>query len=193
MRPNRHALAGLAGAAALLVGGGAALAGQGGGDPSSRCEAVLAKVAAKRGVTAAQLQARLEARLLARVDAAEQAGKITSAQAAELKQRIEQGSVCKALRPLRVRFGLLARAAHYLGLTGAELRSKLPGTSLAAIAQGQGKSVEGLETAMLAPLQARIAKAVANQRLTQKQADMLSARLTTLVNRLVQRTFPAVQ
>ena len=87
--------------------------------------------------------------------------------------------------------GMLRTAADYLGLTKAELRAQLPGTSLAVLAQQQGKSVEGLKAAMLAPAKEKLAKAVESGRITQAQASRLLERLERLADRLVSRTFPA--
>ena len=66
----------------------------------------------------------------------------------------------------------------------AELRS---GKSLAQIAVAKGKSVDGLVAAMVAPAKARLAKAVANGRLTRQRADDILERLTDGVERIVQR------
>jgi hypothetical protein len=195
MRLNRSAVAALAGGAAVLVGGGtAALAGNGGNqDRAARCEARLATIAERRGVTVAQLEAQIKARLVARVDAALQAGRITPDQAASLKERIAGAEICsRALHPL-VRHGvrgMLRAAADFLGLSGAELRAQLPGTSLVALAEKQGKSVDDLKAAMLAPAKARLAQAVASGHITQARADLALDRLEKLVDRLVVRTFP---
>ena len=190
MTVNRAAIAALAGAAAVVVGGGSALAGGSDGDKSARCGARLAKIAEQRGVSVEQLQADVKARLLARVDAALAAGRIDADQATRLRERIANASLCHriARHPLR---HLVKAAADYLDLTGSELRQQLPGTSLAALTVKQGKSVEGLEAAMLAPAKTKLAKAVADGVITQARADQLLARLDALVNRLVSKTFPS--
>jgi len=196
MRLNRSAFAAFAGSAAVLVGGGTAALARDGGNQSraARCEERLARIAERRGVTVAQLEAQIKARLVARVDAASQAGRITPDQAASLKERIAGAEICsRALHPL-VRHGvrgMLRAAADFLGLSGAELRAQLPGTSLVALAEKQGKSVDDLKAAMLAPAKARLAQAVASGRITQARADLALDRLEKLVDRLVVRTFPA--
>jgi hypothetical protein len=190
---DRKAVAAVAGAVALLAGGGTALAGGGDGDRSARCEERLAKIAERRGVTVAELEAQVKARLQARVDALEKAGRITSEQAAQLRQRIADASLCPGKR-IVVRHGvrgMLAAAADFLGLTKAELRAQLPGTSLAALAQKQGKSVDALKAAMLAPAKERLAKAVAAGRITQARADQALERLEQLVDKVVAKTFPS--
>jgi hypothetical protein len=189
---DRNAVAALAGAAALLVSGGTALAGGGGSeDRSTRCEERLARIAERRGTTVAELEAQVKARLLAGIDAAEKAGRITSEQATRLRQRIAAASLCPGKRVIVRHRGLLAAAAEYLGLTRAELRAQLPGTSLAALAQTEGKSVEELKAAMLAPAQERLASAVASGRVSQARAARALERLERLVDRLVARTFPS--
>jgi len=191
---NRTTVAAFAGTAALLVGGGTALAGQGDSDRSTRCQERLAKIAEKRGVSVAQLEAEIKARLLARVDAAEKSGRISSERAAALRERIEEGSLCAGGRHGKVRHGvrgMFRAAADFLGLTPIELRAQLPGTSLAALAQKQGMSVDALKAAMLAPAKAKLAKAVESGRITQARADQALEKLENLVDRLVQRQFPA--
>ena len=71
-----------------------------------------------------------------------------------------------------------------------ELRAQLPGTSLAALAEKQGKSVSSLEAAMVAPAKARLAKAVANGKLTQARADAVLDRLETAADRLANARVP---
>ncbi len=192
MRTNRYIAATAAGAAALLVGGGAAFAGPSAEDKGARCEARLAKFAEKQGMTVAEVEARVKERLTARVDAALQSGRISAERAAMLKERIAEGGLCKghALRAKLKSHRLLGAAARFLGLDRAELRAALPGTSLSALAQKQGKSVADLKAAMLAPVEAKLAKAVETNRITKERADQLLDRLERRVDRLVDRTFP---
>ncbi len=193
MSTNRYVAAAATGAAALLFGGGAAFAGQNAEDKGARCEARLAKIAEKQGLTVAEVEAKVRARLTAKVDAALQSGRVSSERAAMLKERIAEGSLCKghALRARLGRHRLLAAAAEFLGLDRAELRDALPGTSLSALAEKQGKSVAGLKVALLAPVEARLAKAVEMKRISQERADRLLERLENRVDRLAARTFPA--
>ncbi len=86
---------------------------------------------------------------------------------------------------------MLGAAARFLELDRKELRAQLPGTSLAALAAKQGKSVEALEQAMLARAKARLAKAVQAGRFSQARADRVLDRLERFVDRLAARTFPA--
>jgi hypothetical protein len=198
MTPNRQAVGALAAAATLLVGGaGAALASSGGGDRGPRCDARLAKIAERRGVTVEQLTADVKARLLARLDAAEKAGRISKERATKLRERIESAEPCagrkhgKHVRARVASVGMLKAAADFLGLDRAQLRAQLPGTSLTALAAKQGKSAGALEAALVAPGKARLAKATANGRLTQAQADRATAKLERLAHRLATKVFPS--
>jgi hypothetical protein len=194
MRLDRYTVGALAGVVALAVGGGTAFAGKSGGDKTSRCQERLARIAERRGTTVEQLQADIKAKLLARVDAALQAAKVTSDQAAKLRERISDAAFCSGRLANTIRHGvgkMLAAAADYLGLTKSELRDQLHGTSLAALAAKQGKSVADLEAAMLSPAKERLAKAVSAGSITQAQADRRLERLEQLVARLVSKTFPA--
>lgn len=79
-------------------------------------------------------------------------------------------------------------AADYLGLTEKQLRQKLEsGKSLAQVAGDESKSVDGLKSAIEAAVKKDLDKAVADKRLTQKQADDMLAglhdRLDDIVNR----------
>ena len=195
MRLDRYALGALAGAATLVVGGGVAVAASGDGAHATRCEARVAKIAERRGVTVDQLQANVRARLLARIDVAEKAGRISSERAAALRQRVvSAGSLCDAAARVRTRIAahrMLVLAARYLDLSRAELRAQLPGHSLADLAESHGKSASELEAAMVAPAKARLAKAVSDGKLTKARADALLARLEESANRLATHEFPA--
>jgi hypothetical protein len=194
MRPNRHTVGALAATAAVLVGAGAALAASPGtADRSSRCEARVARIAERRGVTVEQLTTDVKARLLARIDAAEKAGRISSERAAKLRERVTEGSLCGARHHAHARValhGMLRAAAGFLGLDREELREQLPGTSLAALAEKQGKSVSALEAAMVAPAKQRLAQAVADGKLTQARADAVLERLEDAADRLAKHVFP---
>jgi hypothetical protein len=177
----------------LLVGGGAALAAAGDGDRAARCEERLAQAAERRGVSVEQLQADIKARLLARIDAAEKSGRISSERAARLRGRIADANLCGARRHVQARIagrGMLTAAAKFLGLDRAELRAQLPGNSLAELAQKQGKSVSDLKVAMVATAKARLAKAVADGRITQTRANLAAERLDKIAERLANKVFP---
>jgi lambda repressor-like predicted transcriptional regulator len=191
MRLDRYAVGALLGASALLVGGGAALAGNGKGP--ERCDAMLAKIAEKRGVSVEALKTDLQKNLLERIDAALAAGKISPERAAALKQRVSEGNLCRAgkVQKHRAVRGMMRAAAEFLGLDREELRAQLPGNSLAGLAQKQGKSVDALTAAMVAPAKERLAKAVANGKISQQRADEALEKLEALAGKLAAKVFPA--
>jgi hypothetical protein len=184
-----------AGAAALLAiaGGGAAVAATSGGSPQQDSQAVVDDAAGQLGVSSAQLSNALEQALENRVDEEVAAGRLTKAQGEELKTRIQSGEVpLIGIGPGGRHHGGgpaagLDAAASYLGLTDGQLRSSLrSGKTLAAIAEANGKSVDGLVAAMVAQAKQHIAADVAAGRLTKaQQQDILSnleQRITDLVN-----------
>ncbi len=84
----------------------------------------------------------------------------------------------------------LAAAAKYLGLTEAELRTRLEsGKTLAEIAKAQGKTVDGLEKALTADTKAKLDAAVKAGTITQAQADELLKRATEHLDDRVSGTF----
>lgn len=157
-------------------------------------------VAARLGISGEQLQAAFKAELTARIDAAVAAGKLTADQGAKLKERIANakglGIIArrgfakrhKAFVHRIARAKLKHPAAEYLGMSREELAAaRKSGTSLAQLAESKGKSVDGLVAAIVAPAKTRLAKAVANGRLTQQRSDEILARLTDRVEKLVGR------
>ena len=194
MRLSRLAVGVLAVSAMLVGGTGAALAGSGDRDRGARCEQFLAKIAERQGLSMEQLEAKIDARVLARIEAAEKAGRLSPERAAKLREHVSEGSLCDGLRrhvkPVRLGLhSMLKAAANFLGLDRAELREQLPGTSLAALAEKQGKSVAALEAAMVAPAKARLANAVAKGTITQTRADRILDRLERLADRLAAKEF----
>jgi hypothetical protein len=182
--------------------GGAALAatvGAGGAiaatqlNPKQESQAVVNDAAEQLGVEPSALTAALKEAFANRIDAAVEAGQLTEAQGAELKERVEAGDV-----PLiglggpgfghRVHHvGDLDAAASYLGMSEASLKTALQdGKTLAQIAKDRGKSVDGLVNALVDDAKAELAAAVDAGRLTDAQRDSivsgLEDRITSLVN-----------
>ncbi len=85
----------------------------------------------------------------------------------------------------------LDSAADYLGLSPAQLRQRLAkGNSLADVAKAQGKTVDGLEQALLDAARTRLDKAVGDGRLTSAQRDQLLKDVQQHVADLVQGKGP---
>lgn len=189
------------GAAALVVaGGGAAIAAATGGSPQDESKAVVDDAAKQLGVTPSKLSSALKKALENRVDAAVADGRLTKEQGDALKARIEAQAY-----PMLGGFGPglghrggpgpgmhgpgghLDVAASYLGITQDELRTQLEaGKTLADVAKANGKSVDGLVSALVADEKTELDAAVKAGRITQAQADAFLAnakeRLTDLVN-----------
>ncbi len=183
---------------AVCVGAGAAIAAtKDVFDPKEEQEAFQAAVAEKLGVTTAELEDAYKEAALERLDAAVAAGRISESEAAAIRERIEAGDF---LGPHGYGFdfhvergpGLhLSTAADYLELTEAELHDRLGnGQSLAEIATTEGKSVAGLEQALLAPAKEKLANAVEKGYITSAQRDEMLQKLEAGIDDLVNRAGP---
>jgi hypothetical protein len=191
-----------------VAGGGAAIAASQTESPAS---SFLDSVAKHLGISSAELEDATRAAAIDQVDQALEEGRITQEQADELKSRIESEDFPGFLGPGLIgprlfEFGhaerggpghhmffgdKLSSAADYLGLTQAELREQLAGgKSLAEIAEAEGKSVDGLQQAMLAGAKSDLNEAVRNERLTQEQADEIYEHLQSSIDDLVNGTLP---
>jgi polyhydroxyalkanoate synthesis regulator phasin len=192
-----------AGVAALAVGGtGAGIAATKlTHSPSEESQAVVNDAAKSLGVEPSKLSAALKKALEDRVDAAVADGRLTQAQGQELKQRIESGDFPLFGPPgggpgfgfhHESMHGGLDAAATYLGLTEAQLRTKLEsGKTLAQVAEDQRKSVDGLEQALVADAKTHLDQAVKDGRLTQAQADEMLSQLKQHISDLVNGKLPA--
>jgi hypothetical protein len=84
---------------------------------------------------------------------------------------------------------VLSGVADYLGLTVNQLRTKIEsGDTLAAIAKAQGKTVDGLKSAIVDLTKKQLDKAVAAKDLTQAQASQILSRLQSHLDTLVNRS-----
>ena len=184
---------------AVVAVAGTAIAATGGSTASP--SGFLDSLAQHLGISRAKLDDAVEAARIDQVDALLAEGKITKEQADQLKERITSGELPGFGFGIGMHGfgghgdghlfgGGLDAAADYLGLTEAELRTKLAdGKSLAEIAKAEGKSVDGLKQALVAAAKKRLDAAVADGKLTEAQAKELLARYTERVDDLVQGTF----
>jgi hypothetical protein len=199
MDATKKKLAAGAVAAAALAGGGAALAAGGIGTGADE-QAVIDAAAKELGVEPEALESALENALGARIDAAVAAGRLTEEQAAELKERLNDGELPlfggrgggpghHGGRGLGLHGGeLVDSAAAYLGLSEDELRSQLQdGKSLADVAAAEGKTVAGLKTALRAAAEEKLADAVESGKLTDAQRDEALERFDEWLDDLVTR------
>ncbi len=154
------------------------------------------------GITEAQLRTELQAgKTLAEIAVAH--GKtrdgliaaLTTAATAEITTLVDQKGVAPGPRgpgfgrgPM-VEGNTFAAAATYLGISEADLRTKLQsGQTLAQIATAAGKSRDGLIQALVADATKNIDAAVAAGRITADQAIQMKSTLTDHITRLVDST-----
>jgi len=155
--PSKRVL--LIGAVVALAAGGAvggALAASGTFDPAAERQAFLNDAAGRLKVSPKELSDALQGAFFDRLDAAVAAGRLTKAQADEIKQRSKESGGLPFLGGPKPFFGhrfggplmgAIDAAAKYLGLTDAELASQLQsGKSLAQVANDRNKPVDGLNT-----------------------------------------------
>jgi polyhydroxyalkanoate synthesis regulator phasin len=203
-------------AALAVAGGGAAIAATELGSPSQRSAAIVADAAEQLGVQPGALSDALKSAEKKQVDAAVAAGELTQEQGDAMKTAIDSGQA-----PLvgvgpglgfrhgfggggpgdhdgfrggpRGAFGGLDAAATYLGLTQDQLHTELEnGKSLADVAKAQGKTVDGLVSAMVSASQSRLDAAVKAGTLTQSQADQIAADLKQRITAMVNGTLPSM-
>jgi hypothetical protein len=94
----------------------------------------------------------------------------------------------------RVFADLFEQSATYLGIAPADLKAKLPGTSLAAIANATpGKNRDGLVAALTTASTTAIDKALAEKKITQEQADKAKAGLAKRIAEFVDHTYAKVE
>jgi hypothetical protein len=198
-----------ASALSLVVGAGGAIAASKGSP--TRGDGFLARVAGHLGISTQKLEDATKAAAIDQVNADFEAGRITKAQADELKARIEKGGVPlyfggphrfapHRFAPHRfgdfghVPFGAhghLSAAADYLGLTAPQLFQKLAnGQSLADVATAQHKSVDGLKKAIVDGAKKDLDQAVKNGFLTEAQAKQALSALQSRIDDIVNGTFP---
>jgi hypothetical protein len=156
----------------------------------------LAREATAKGKTADALIDAIVAAQQKVYDAENAAGWITDAQqtailadlTSEITKLVNVGPpVPPAKRP-----GPLDAAATYLGMTVADLHADLKaGKTLADEATANGKTVDGLVTALTAQAKTNLDKAVADGRITAAQEQTLLADLTKHVTDVVNNTKPA--
>jgi hypothetical protein len=202
--------------AALVLGvvglGGTALA-----SSSSAGNTFFDDVARHLGVTPAKLQTAINQAEVDRLNQLVKQGKLTKAQAGAIEKRMKQhhsvpfgpfggpfGTPFGGPRPFgnhhfrghRMPFlfggtlGSLQSAATYLGISPQALGSDLhSGKTLAAIAKAKGKSVTGLEQAMLAAAKTQLDSAVKAKRLTAAQESKLLKALSSHIDTFVTQGF----
>ncbi|MGH2492640.1 MAG: hypothetical protein ACRDF9_14175 [Candidatus Limnocylindria bacterium] len=137
---------------------------------TDKLKAILDALAAKGVITAAQVDA-----ILAAVRDAEPKREAAKRDAGEIK---------------RIFANLLERSAKYLGLTAGDLKTKLAGTSLAAIANSTpGKSRAGLVADLQTAVNAAIDSALAANKITKDQSDKAKTDAPAQIAKFVDRVY----
>jgi ElaB/YqjD/DUF883 family membrane-anchored ribosome-binding protein len=164
----------------------------------------LAQVAQAHGKTGSDVATALKNAANQRIDQAVSAGRLTADQANTRKQdaaqRIDQlvnqvmpqggpGGPFGFGGPGVLREGLNA-AATAIGITPEQLRSELPGKSLAQVAQAHGKNAADVATALKNTAHQRIDQAVSNGRLTADQANTQKTQADQRIDQLVNQVLP---
>jgi lambda repressor-like predicted transcriptional regulator len=161
----------------------------------------LAQVATANGKSVDGLKAAILAAAKARLDRRVALGNLKPERAAKALERLESGLdrivnragplVRKPAQRLLLRASVRITAA-YTGLTVPQVREQLrAGKSLAQVAEGAGKSVEGLKQRMLDRAKAVIDRRVAAGRLTAERGQRIYEALAARIDRLLNRTRPA--
>jgi len=206
-RPARAAVA-----AVVFVGlsGGAAYATTHQG-PAAFRQALIADAAKRLGVSPAQLTSAIQQAQIDQVNKAVAAGKLTRAQANAIIKGIKSGHGFGLGGPPMGAFGFhprghfgplmhpglgpaaggfLSGAATYLGVSDTALFSDLSsGKTLADVAKSKGKSVTGLEQAMLNASKARLDGAVKNGFMTRQQEQKFLIHMKTGIDTFVTKGF----
>jgi len=161
----------------------------------------LAQVAQAHGKTANDVATALKNAANQRIDQQVSAGRLTADEANTRKQaaaqRIDQfvnqtvpqggpgGFDGRGI----IREGLDA-AATAIGITPEQLRTELPGKSLAQVAQAHGKTANDVATALKNAAHQRIDQAVSNGRLTADQANTQKTQADQRIDQLVNQVLP---
>ena len=90
-------------------------------------------------------------------------------------------------------FGDLNAAAQAIGITADQLRTELPGKSLAQVAQAHGKSATDVATALKNAAHTRIDQAVTAGRLTADQANIQKTQIDSRIDQMVNQATPQGQ
>jgi hypothetical protein len=195
---RKRAVFAIAGATLALSAGVAVGAVRDGGSQT----AIISDAAKRLGISSDKLQNALQQATIDQINAEVRAGRLTRDQGDELIARVKNGDVLGELGGPPDGFGhhgpggpdghgfeLFDAAASYLGVSEDTLRQSLfGGSSLAKIAKEKGRSVSGLENAMVAAAEKDLQQAVDGGRLTAPQRDRMVRDLKSHIDDLVNGT-----
>lgn len=176
-------------AVAVLALGVVAIGGAAADEDDGPFGSFLAKVADKLGVSEDELKTAIDEAKDETIDEAVDEGRLTDEQGERLKERAEKGGFL--FREFRERLWhghghVMGAVAEVLDMPRDELMEQLrDGNSLAEVAEAQGMSVEDLKTALLDRVQAQLDELVADDKLTQDQADSIFQRTEENIDDIV--------
>ena len=203
----RHKLL-IAGITLLAAGSGGIAYAATQSSPNPR-QAFLNDVAKRLGVSPAKLDSAFKAALIDRLNAEVKAGRITQAQANRIEQRLQRrgappfffggprgrfrmlapGAQWRLMPGPLLMPGFLSSAASYLGVGDAALLKDLgSGKSMAQLAKAHGKSVSGLEQAIISAETKQLNQFAAKGMITKSQEQRILGKLSRRVGRLVHGT-----
>jgi len=167
-----------------------------GSDSDRPGDKFIAKTAEKLGISTEQLTTAMSNAQFDLIDEAVANGKLTEAEAAKLKERVNEYGPLSVLG-LRHRKGgegvcrgaklVVGAAAEVLQIDRAEIVSAIrSGQSLAEIAQSKGMSVEDFKAALLQSVKAKLDAKVADGTLTQEQSDRAYNAIQGKIDQIVQ-------
>lgn len=116
-------------------------------------------------------------------------GLITAGQKAAILAAVEAAAPVRDTAAVKRAFAnLFEESAKYLGLSVADLKTKLPGTNLGAIAATMGKPQ--LAATLQNVVNAAIDKALTDAKLTKDQADKAKADAPAQIKKFVEQNYP---
>ena len=195
------ALAALAaiGLGAVVIGGAGTSAQE--GEDGGLVGTFIGKLADKLGVSEDELKTAIKDTRIEMIDEAVDSGKLTQEQADKLKERIEAGDLGFGFGPRfgegrfghglckRAVGGVLDASAGVLDMSVEDLKAQLKdGKSLAEVAEAQGMNVDDFKAALSDAVKAKLDQAVADEKLTQEQADRLFQGFEENIDRIVNAT-----
>ncbi len=187
-------------AALALAGAGAALATTELSSPSARDNAIISNAAGQLGVAPSALANALTKAIDDELSSEVSAGQLSQAQANAIESRLSAGTA-----PIFGGFGgggryrgaggfggAVSAAATYLGLSSSQITTDLQGgKTLADIATAQGKTADGLISAIVSAEESQLQSAVSAGTLSSSQEQTIESNLQTRVSAIVNGTQPA--
>ncbi|MSQ61959.1 MAG: hypothetical protein EXR43_05210 [Dehalococcoidia bacterium] len=197
---KRNVLVGLIATGVLVIGAVVGVAAQTPGAGASGGGNFLTKLAANLGIGEDQLKAAVDQAQAKMIDEAVAAGKITQAQADQMKQRLAEGGKGFGFPgegrhggprgPMGTGMGLgvdvYGEVVGLLGMQPQDLMQALrAGKSLAQIAQEHSVSVDTLKPGLTALAKAHLDQAVADGKLTAEQASTMLTKLSEQIDNIL--------